>query len=114
MQSGHDVRHHPGFFFLFIYKPNIKYSKNKMSFLKNLIAILVPDHNINASAIIRSKATLNININVLSHIGMYDVIFLTTKKMNLIHICVKYIITICFENIGTWDTSPGNLRPSII
>ena len=30
MQSGHDGRHHPGFFFLFIYKPNIKYSKNKI------------------------------------------------------------------------------------
>ena len=46
----------------------IKY--NVMKFLKNLIAILAPDHNINASAIIRSKATLNININVLSHICM--------------------------------------------
>ena len=30
MQSGHDGRHHPGFFFRFIYKPNIKYSKNEI------------------------------------------------------------------------------------
>ena len=85
-----------------------------MKFLKNLIAILAPDHNINASAIIRSKATLNININVLSHICMM-LFFLTTKKVNLIlHICGKYDYHNLFENIGTWDTSPGNLRPSII
>jgi hypothetical protein len=59
------------FSFLFIYKPNIKYSKKKSYevFEKfEEFGILAPDHNINASAIIDSKATLNININVLSHI----------------------------------------------
>jgi len=47
MQSGHDGRHHPGFFlffFLFIYKPNINQSKLKLKkFLKKLIAILAPE-----------------------------------------------------------------------
>ena len=104
------------FFFRFIYKPNIKYSKNKIKCYEVFEEFDCdfgsrPQHQRKRNNKIKSN-TKHKHKRTKSY--MYDVIFLTTKKVNLIHICGKYDYHNLFENIGTWDTSPGNLRPSII